>query len=495
MIIFTLIKKIIMKFNVAFGLLFLLNITSIIRISAQSKPNVVFIFADDLTADALGCYDNKIVKTPNIDKIASAGTKFTNAYILGGDQGAICSPSRCMLMTGKSYFKISNKLKNEYTLPKAFKNNGYTTFMTGKWHNEEEGIKEGFDHAKNIMFGGMDNHFSTRMQDLNKDGSFSEIEQKGFSTDVFTDSALSFLNDQNEENPFFMYVSYTAPHDPRSPKLAYQNMYDPKNIPIPTNFLPFHPFSFGHSMGIRDELLASFPRTTSEVKAQIADYYGLISHLDDAVGQLIEKLKEKKLFENTIIVFASDNGLAIGSHGLMGKQNMYEHSMKVPLIFSGPGIPKNINNKQFVYLLDVFPTFTEMLGLVPPKNIDGKSFHKNMVNNKIDVTRKTIFTGYLEHQRAIRDDRFKLIVYPKINHSVLYDLQTDPYELKDISKSNPNEVNKLLGLMVENQIQFGDTLSLTSDFPLDKKWDYKDLKRVPDKWQPEYILNKYFNTN
>jgi arylsulfatase A-like enzyme len=309
-------------------------------IFSQNKPNIVLILADDLRLDALGCYGNGYVKTPNIDNLAKNGVKFENTYIAGGDQGAICSPSRAMLLTSKSYHRISNRTKGDMTLPKLLKMNGYDTYLTGKWHNEKESIAEGFTDAKNVMVGGMDDHFQTPMQDLKPDGTLTEITRKGFSTDIFTETALDFIDKKAKIKPFFLYVPFTAPHDPRSPTPQYMAQYDGKNIPLPPNYKALHPFQFGYPMTLRDEFLAPFPRTPEGVQAQIADYYALITHLDDAVGKIMAKLKAQGLDKNTLVIFAADNGLALGSHGLMGKQNMYDHSMKIPMIFSGYGMPK-----------------------------------------------------------------------------------------------------------------------------------------------------------
>jgi arylsulfatase A-like enzyme len=473
--------------------IFALIIFSTFQLFAQTKPNVVLILADDLRQDALGCYGNTYVKTPNIDKIAANGTRFTNAYICGGDQGAICSPSRAMLMTGKSYHRISNKVEGEMTLPKMLTANGYETFMTGKWHNEKEGVAEGFSQAQNIMFGGMDDHYNTPMQSMNKDKTFTEIERKGFSTDVFTNTAISFLEKQNDKKPFFLYLPYTAPHDPRSPESKYIDMYEPNSIPIPANFKELHPFSFGYEMGGRDEFLSKHPRTPEDIRNQLADYYALVSHMDDAIGKVLNKLKEKGLDKNTIVIFAADNGLALGSHGLMGKQNLYEHSMKVPLIFSGLSIPKSQTNSSMTYLLDIFPTVSEYVGLKAPEKVDGISL-KNVIQNKGNVHRNSILTAYIDAHRAVRNENFKLIVYPKINHKQLFDLKNDPHELVNLAEKAEYKktVEELTMLMKSQQNELGDSLPLTAKEILPKEWDYKLLKRVPDKWQPKYTLDKYF---
>lgn len=461
--------------------------------SQTARPNIVLILADDLRADAVGCYGNSYVKTPHIDQLAQNGLRFQNAYILGGNQGAVCAPSRAMLMSGKGFFRVSDKLNGQMTLPKLLRQNGYETFMTGKWHNEKEAVAAGFDHARNIMLGGMNDHFKTAMQDLKPDGTFTEKREKGFSTDVFCETVLDFLDNHDTKKPFFAYIPFTAPHDPRSPLPQYAALYDQRNIPLPPNFRPLHPFSFGNDMGGRDEFLAEHPRSVDDIRGQIADYYGLITHLDDAVGKIINKLKNKGLDKNTIIIFAADNGLAIGSHGLLGKQNLYEHSMRIPLIMSGPGIPRNQTRAAFAYLLDLFPTLCEMTKTAVPTDLDGKSL-TGVVAGKAKAVRTELFTAYITFQRALRNERFKLIRYPKINHTLLFDLQNDPYELVNLAEKPEfqGKITEMTTLLKQKQAQFGDTLSLTAARIVPMQWDYRTLKRVPDQWQPPYVLDKYF---
>lgn len=471
----------------AFIFLGLMNCTSFAQ-----KPNIILILADDLRADALGCYGNIYIKTPHIDQLAQQGVRFQNAYILGGDQGAVCAPSRAMLLTGKSFFRVSDKMNGHTTLPLLLRKNGYQTFMTGKWHNEKEAVVAAFDHAENIMFGGMNDHFKTSMQTLRADGTFTDKVEKGFSTDVFCETALNFLDHHNSKTPFFAYIPFTAPHDPRSPLPQYAALYDENNIPLPANFMPLHPFSFGNSMDIRDEHLAGFPRTTQEIKGQLADYYGLISHLDDAVGRIMKKLKDKGLDKNTIVIFLADNGLALGSHGLMGKQNLYEHSMRIPMIMSGVGIPKNQVRNSFTYSLDIFPTICKMLQIASPNDLDGMNLSQTIMADK--KVRNEIFTAYISFQRAVRDERYKLIRFPKVNHTLLFDLKTDPYELINLAEKPEyqSKMAHLTTLLQKNQMRFGDKLPLNSTELLPKTWDYHTIKRVPDQWQPPYVLNKYF---
>ena len=461
----------------------------------QKKPNVLFLFADDQRADAMGCAGNSYIRTPNIDKLSETGVRFTNAYVMGGHHGAICAPSRAMLMSGKSLFHVYDKLEGVETMPAYFGKHGYETFGTGKWHNEKSAFEASFQKGKNVFLGGMSNHFSIPCCDLGADGKLSKPEKKGFSTDVFAGSAIDFLKEYGagkRDKPFFCYVAFTVPHDPYSPKDEYVDRYPAGSLPLPGNFLPLHPFEFDN-LTVRDENLLAWPRDPLMVKAALADYYGLIAHLDDRIGDIISELKKNGLFESTIIVYAADNGLAIGSHGLLGKQDLYEHSMKVPLIVSGPGIPAGKTKTALVYLLDLFPTLAELCGLPSPQGTDGKCLAP-VIKGKTGEVRTSLFTAYRNTVRAVRTAEWKLIRYPERNYTQLYNLINDPLELNNLAgiKAWQQKTDEMTALLKEWQTQVNDTVSLTAKKILPLEYDSSKLIRKPDANQPEYTLKKYF---
>src|SRR5690606_25798798 len=182
-----------------------------------------------------------------------------------------------------------------------------------------------------------------------------------------------FLNRDMNSQPFFLYLSYTAPHDPRMAPEEFASQYPPDEILLPENFMPEHPFPNGE-LKIRDENLAPFPRTEENTREHIAAYYAMISHVDAQIGRVLDALDQSGQAENTMIIFAGDNGLAVGQHGLMGKQNLYEHSIRVPLIISGPGIPQGEKRETLCYLLDLFPTLCEFIDIPTPDSVEGVSF-------------------------------------------------------------------------------------------------------------------------
>jgi arylsulfatase A-like enzyme len=463
----------------------------------KSKPNILFIFADDQRADALGIAGNTILKTPNIDQLARSGTRFTNAYVMGGNHGAICAASRAMMLSGKSLFHVLDKLEGQETMPMYFGKRGYETFGTGKWHNEKDMFEASFQKGKNVFLGGMADHFSIAVRDLQVDGKLSEPMKKGYSTDLFADVTKEFLEeyaDSEQQNPFFAYVSFTVPHDPYSPKSGYINRYDTAKILLPENFMGLHPFEFDQ-LNIRDENLTGWPRKPEVVKEILSDYYSLITHLDDQVGKLIATLKEKGLYENTIIVYTADNGLAIGSHGLLGKQNLYEHSTKVPMIISGPGIPKDQLSDAFVYLYDLFPTLAELASIPNPESIDGQSLVPVLNGEKKEI-RSSLFAAYRHTVRSIREGDWKLIRYPERNFTQLFNLECDPFELNNLADDpeSSQQLSKLKASLEREQKLGGDTVLWTADTILPLEYDHTKIARKPDQWQPEYTLRKYFNT-
>lgn len=402
----------------------------------RNRPNVVFIVSDDQRADAIHALGNEAISTPTLDKLAQSGVVFTNAYIMGSTVGAVCIPSRAMFLTGRTLYHVPLDIGGATTFPEWLRQNGYFTFGTGKWHNQPPSFVKSFDAGKRVFFGGMHDHWRVPVRDLLPSGRFSNqyvIEK--FSSELFTEAAIEFLRSYDGERPFLLYIAYTAPHDPRTPPEKFARMYDPTKIPLPKNFMPEHPFDNGE-LRIRDEKLAPWPRTPEVIREHIAAYYGMITHMDEQIGLLLNALRECGHAEKTIVIFASDNGLAIGSHGLLGKQNLYEHSVKVPLIVSGPDLPKGKSVDAPCYLLDLFPTICDLLGLPTPDGVEGISLLP-LILGRARRTREALFFAYKDVQRAARKGRLKLIEYFVKGRKItqLFDLASDPWELNNLANS------------------------------------------------------------
>ncbi|HID07742.1 MAG TPA: DUF4976 domain-containing protein, partial [Armatimonadetes bacterium] len=396
---------------------------------------ILFLFSDDQRYDTIHALGNEHIITPNIDALVRNGVAFTRAYIMGSTVGAVCVPSRAMLMSGRTLYHVPLDLANTLTMPEFLRDAGYITFGTGKWHNGATSFARGFTTGAKIFFGGMSDHLKVPVYDFDPTGKYPKekcyIGEK-FSSELFSDAAIKFLREYDDDKPFFMYVSYTAPHDPRMAPKEYAELYDPAKIPLPKNFMPKHPFDNGELM-IRDEKLAPFPRTPDVIRKHIADYYAMITHLDAQIGRVLKALEECGRADDTIIIFAGDNGLAVGQHGLMGKQNLYEHSVRVPLIICGPGIPRGKKCDALCYLLDVFPTICELVGLPIPETVEGVSLLP-IINGEREQVRASLFFAYKNVQRAVCEERYKLIEYfvGGERHTQLFDLATDPWELKNL---------------------------------------------------------------
>lgn len=485
------------KSKISFVLILLLT-TSITGYPQSKKPNILFLFADDQRADALGISGNPYIQTPNIDQLAREGSRFTNAYVMGGHHGAICAPSRAMLLSGKSLFQVYDRLNGVNTMPMDFSKAGYTTFGTGKWHNEKEAFEATFRQAKNVYLGGMADHYAIALRDFEDNGKLGDPQIRGFSTEVFTDGAIEFIQNHAKNNagkPFFCYVAFTVPHDPYSPAPEFINYYPDGSLPIPGNYMGLHPFQFDQ-LNVRDENLTGWPRKPEVIQMILSDYYGLITHLDQQIGKIISVLKDNGQYDNTIIVYAADNGLAAGSHGLLGKQNLYEHSTKVPLIIKGPGVPEGKEFDALTYLFDLYPTLSQLAGLPNPKEVTGKSLVPILQGKETQV-RGSLFTAYRNTVRAVREGDWKLIRYPERDYTQLFDLKRDPLELNNLAYEDDyvGKSEALLKLMKVWQKETGDTAALTAKVIKPLEYDHKSILRQPDQWQPDYTKKRYFEKN
>ena len=473
-----------------------LLLAPLVMLQAADKPNILFLFADDQRADTIAAYGNPHIKTPNLDRLVAAGFSFRGNYVMGGNSGAVCVPSRAMLMSGKTWFNVDTaSLKGARLLPEVLQENGYVTFGTGKWHNGQSSWLRAFQRGKTIMFGGMSDHTKVPVRDLGSDGKLTDQRTgEKFSSELFADSAIEFLLNHNGRKPFFAYVAFTAPHDPRQPPLSYREPYYRNLPPLPANFLPQLPFDNGMMNGGRDENLGAWPRTEAMIRDQLAEYYGLITHMDEQIGRILAALKQSGQADNTIIIFAADNGLALGSHGLLGKQSVFEHSMRVPLILAGPGIPQGKSSRAFTYLLDIFPTLCDTIGIPPPPGLEGESL-RSLWEGKKERIRDSLFLPFIQIQRAVREERWKLIAYPKIGYLQLFDLQNDPHETTNLVEraEYAGHVPRLLKLMKQWQAKVGDTLELPTENKPPARIDLTGKARVPDVWQPDWIVRKYFD--
>ena len=413
----------------------------------MAKPNFLFLIADDHRFSAINALGIEPVSTPTFDKLMAEGTTFTRAHIMGSTSGAVCMPSRGMLMTGRNVFQTPDPLPQDTPLlPEWLWQHGYTTFGTGKWHNRPETFARSFSTGGKVFFGGMtDDQFAITLNDFDPSRAYDEqaLETADtFSTTLFADETITFLNNhQPDDAPFFAYCAFTSPHDPRTAPEPYASMYNADEIELPPNFMTEHPFDLG-IRNIRDEVLAAQPRDEAEVRQHIADYYGMISHMDDEIGRILQTLEDKGLADNTIVIYTADHGLSIGQHGLLGKQNLYDHSIRIPMIIRGSGIEAGKRSEALCYLYDLFPTICERAGIALPETNEGYSLNA-LLGGMTDSHRHSIFAAYQNgfghpdgkpYQRMVKGGRFKLIqsVLDDTLTTQLFDIQADPYETHDL---------------------------------------------------------------
>ena len=440
--------------------------------TAAKRPNVLFIFTDDQRPDAFGALGNPDIKTPNMDRIINSGFVFNRAYIQGSMTFATCLPSRAMIMSGKPLFRAPLQLDSGVLMPQVFQKSGYRTFATGKWHNGESSFEKCFDEAEAVFFGGAARtHINVPVNRMIAGLMVPYDAGETFSTDLFADAAIEFIEGQSEkEQPFFCYIPFTAPHSPVTPPGKWATMYDPDKITLPPNHAALRPDLVDQQQGTRRRGGGRGGRgrqggdvsPVDRAKQRYAAYYGLISHLDHHIGRVLDTLKKTGQAENTIILFATDHGMSMDSHGQSGKHNAYEHTSRVQMVASGAGVPKG-SSDALVYLYDIYPTLCGLTGLPIPDEVEGKSLAK-VIHGKQAKVRDHLFTAYMDDQRTIRDDRWKLFYRSKEDRAALYDLKNDPHELNDLAAKpeNKDRIAKLKVELAKAQQLYGDTPEVTA---------------------------------
>lgn len=444
----------------------------------QRRPNFVILFTDDQRFNTIRALGNREVHTPNMDRLVARGVTFTHTFTQGGLVGAICMPSRAQLMTGRSVFQVHRGIIDRQaspdpalvTFPEQLRASGYTTFATGKWHNGPVLFNRSFSSGGPIFFGGMDNHLGTLVHDYDPTGAYPKTKARNgakFSSEMFADSAVSFLRSRDTTKPYLLYVAFTSPHDPRMAPAEYTAMYDTGKIALPVNYLPEHPFDNGE-LKVRDELLAPFPRTREEVQKHIAGYYAMVSEVDAQIGRVIDAVDASPDADNTWIIFAADNGLAVGQHGLLGKQNLYDHSWRVPLVISGPGVPKGHRTHGLCHLMDVCPTILSLADVPVPPGQNARSLRLALTSGRASL-RPFVIGAYRDVQRAIRTERWKLILYNVGGRksTQLFNLQRDPFEQTNLAGEGQHTaiVSELATTLQQALTAAGDTTRLD-----DEKW-------------------------
>lgn len=412
------------------------------------RPNILLLVSDDQRSDTIHAWGNDVIQTPNLDQLVRDGSSFRRATC----SNPICTPSRAEILTGCSGFRcgvMDFGRPIDPTVPTMagwFAKAGYQPVYVGKWHNDGKPTARGYEFSRGLYRGG-GGKFATPQIDFagrpvtgyrgwifqDDDGRLFPEKGVGLTPEIsrhFADAAISVITSESEQ-PFFLHVNFTSPHDPLLLPPGWEQAYEPEQMRLPKNFLPRHPFDHGNFNG-RDEQLFKWPRTPEETKREIAAYYAVISYMDEQVGRILKALDDCDKAKNTIVVFTSDHGLAVGSHGLRGKQSMYEHTIGVPLLFRGPNVPQNKTFDAQCCLRDLFPTLCDLAGIDGPENlVDGSSLQP-VLNGSAQEVHEFIVGYFRNFQRMIRRGAWKYIEYPDAGERQLFHLKTDPDELHNL---------------------------------------------------------------
>lgn len=487
--------------------------------------NIVYIMSDDHSIQTISAYDNRFIQTPNIDKLASSGVRFTNSFVTN----SISGPSRACMLTGKFSHKngmTTNATRfdsTQVTFPKLLQEAGYQTAIFGKWHLKSE--PTGFDKWEVLV--GQGQYFDPIF--IVPEG---RVTHKGYSTDVITDLSIEWLErDRDPDRPFCLVVHHKAPHRNWMPNTTDIDLFEDVTFPVPDTFFDDYrgrPAAAAQEMSIAgdeldyafdlklncedlntrlkenltfalkrldpqqrsewnrvyDSVLTDFRmrnlkgRELAEWKYQryMKDYLKCIKSLDDNIGRLTEYLKEAGLLENTIIIYTSDQGFYMGEHGWFDKRFMYEESFRTPLIVRVPDnniLRKRGDIEHFVQNIDYAPTILELAGASVPEDIQGVSLVPLLNGESPSDWRRSIYYHYYEYPAehavrrhyGVRTDRYKLIKFygHDIENWELYDLKKDPKELNNIYyKPGSRRVKRKMHLeLTRLMVKYQDTDQLT----------------------------------
>lgn len=456
------------------------------------RPNIVYIMTDDHTAQMMSCYDTRYMETPNLDRIARDGVRFTQSFVANSLSG----PSRACMITGKhscgnGFYDNSTCVfdGSQQTFPKLLQAAGYQTALVGKWHLES--LPTGFDHWEIVP--GQGDYYNPRMIQQSGD----TVRREGYLTNIITDDALDWMeNGRDAEKPFCLLIHHKAIHRNWMSDTCNLALYEDKTFPIPDNYYDdyegrpaaaaqemsiikdmdlvydlkmYYP---GHESRLRSTYEAFVGRMNAEQRAAwdkfyepiiadfkarklkgrelaewkfqryMRDYMKTVKSLDDNVGRVLDYLEQKGLLDNTLVVYTSDQGFYMGEHGWFDKRFMYEESMRTPLVMRLPkGFDRRGDVTEMVQNIDYAPTFLELAGVQVPSDIHGRSIVPLLRGEKPADWRDALYYHFYEYPAehmvkrhyGVRTDRYKLIhFYNDIDVWELYDLENDPAEMHNI---------------------------------------------------------------
>ncbi len=431
------------------------------NMTAEQQPNIVFIFSDDHADRAMSCYGSVLNKTPHLDRIANEGMRFDQAYITM----SLCSPSRASILTG-TYPHINGQVTigrmfdgSQTTFPKLLQHAGYQTAIVGKWHLHTE--PTGFDYW-NILIG-QGPYFNPPMIE---NGIYRE--HKGYTTDIITDKSIKWLDSRDTSKPFCLLCNHKAPHWISMPDEKHEHMYDDVEFPYPETFDDERPRIYNEEQDwdiatiherYKDnprwqdvpEGLSPEERKKDNYQRLMRDILATIASLDDNIGRLLDYLDAHGLADNTIVIYASDNGYYMGEHGWIDKKSPYDESLRIPLVVRYPRhIRPGTVNSDFVLNLDIGPTLLDYAGVATPPKMQAQSFRPLLEERTPPEWRDTVYfhyhTGRHYAYYGIRTAQHKLIhYYADMDEWEFYDLENDPTELHNAA-GDPAYADVIAGL-------------------------------------------------
>jgi arylsulfatase A-like enzyme len=418
----------------------------------SARPNILFLLSDDQRPDTIAALGNPRIETPNLDRLVGRGMTFSRATC----SYPICVVSRAEILSGMHGWENGvTGMPGAVPRPgiawwaETLRDAGYDTCYVGKWHTNGRPSARGFTEVNGLFGAGGGKWWKEDQRDWkgfpitgyrgwvfqSDDGKEKYPERGvGVTPDIsakFADAAIELIG-RAPARPWFLQVNFTAPHDPLFVPPGYEGKYAADAMALPENFRPEHPFDHGNLRG-RDEELLAWPRTPEAVRDLLRVYYAVIDDMDRQIGRILDALEKSGEMDNTIVIFSSDHGMGCGSHGLRGKQNMYEHTINVPLVVAGPGIAPGSRTDAQVYLRELYPTSCELAGVPVPSAVTAESFAPVLRGEK-ETHHEEIHGYFTDTQRMVRTaDGWKLIRYPRADRWQLFNLNEDPWEMNDLS--------------------------------------------------------------
>ncbi|MFN0121184.1 MAG: sulfatase [Blastocatellia bacterium] len=446
------------------------------RVQAQTKrPNIVFIMTDDHAAHAISSYGSRLIKTPNLDRLAREGVRFANAFVTN----SICTPSRAVILTGKyshlNGVPVFNHIDNtQPLLSKYMQQAGYHTGMVGKWHlggndarRPDDGQPTGFDYW-NIL-PGQGAYFDPVMIEMG-----ARKKLNGYTTDIITDLSMDFIRKRPADKPFFLMYHHKAPHRAWQPNEKYKKLYENYEPPIPATFDDDYKGKSDASreatMHIDVDLndndlkmkppagLAGAELKKWKFKRYLQDYLACVASVDENIGRFLKFLDQNGLAENTLVIYTSDQGFFLGEHNFFDKRFMYEESLRTPLLVRWPGrVKAGIVQQAMALNLDYAPTILDAAGVSVPADMQGRSLVPLLMGKTPANWRRSMYYRYYHpghHNVAahygVRTQTHKLIYFYKLDQWELYDLRKDPGEVRNLY-SDPAYAKTLKQLQDELQ--------------------------------------------